>query len=126
MPTPEEIEGAAGIEPTDDLARKRIWAAAQAHAATDGRAPSAEDLRIADAMLSAADEAGEEHLADGRGRAVITLTDTVEEGEFEVTIELTPEPEDLSEEEISCTPAQAVALEMVQSAFGDPQDGHYH
>ena len=58
MPTPEEIEAAAGIQPPDELQRKRIWAAAQAHASADGRAPSAEDLRIAEGMLTAAHLAG--------------------------------------------------------------------
>src|SRR3954447_20476842 len=96
MPTPEEIEGAAGITPVDELQRKRIWAAAQAHAAVDGRAPSAEDLRIAEAMLTAAALAGDEHLADGRGRATITLTDSGREEEVDVAVEFVPQLEELA------------------------------
>ena len=48
MPTPDEIEAAAGIEPVDEVERKRIWAAAQAKASLEARAPAADDLRLAD------------------------------------------------------------------------------
>ena len=40
MPTPEEIEAAAGITPAGEEDRKRIWAAAQAHAAPRAAAPA--------------------------------------------------------------------------------------
>src|SRR3954451_14027380 len=77
MPTPEEIETAAGIQPTDEMQRKRIWAAAQAHALADGgRAPSSADLALAESMLQAAALAADEHLQAGLGRATITLTDS--------------------------------------------------
>jgi hypothetical protein len=119
MPTPDEIEAAAGIEPADELDRKRIWAAAQAHAGAEDRAPSAEDLRVAEAMLGAAKAAGSEHLADGRGRAVITLTDSGNEDEVDVAVEFTPQLEELGEGEVAGTPAQLLALEVLQGAFGD-------
>src|SRR3954452_6129748 len=119
MPTPEEIETAAGITPVDELQRKRIWAAAQAHAAVDGRAPSAEDLRIAEAMLTAAGLAGDEHLADGRGRATITLTDSGREEEVDVAVEFVPQLEELAGDEVAGTPAQLLALEILNGAFGE-------
>ena len=113
MPTPEEIEAAAGIEPVDEVDRRRIWAAAQARAGAEGRAPSAEDLRLAEDMLDAADTATAEHLQEGRGRAVITLTDTDGEGEFDVVVMMTPEPAPVGEDEVQATPAQAVAFELL-------------
>ena len=119
MPTPEEIETAAGITPVDELQRKRIWAAAQAHAAVGGRAPSAEDLRIAEAMLTAAGLAGEEHLTDGRGRATITLTDSGREEEVDVAVEFVPQLEELAGDEVAGTPAQLLALEILNASFGD-------
>ena len=127
MPTPEEIEAAAGIEPVDEVERKRIWAAAQARASTEGRAPSADDLRLAEDMLDAADAATEEHLSDGRGRAVITLTDTDGEGEFDVVVMMTPEPIDVGEDEVQATPAQAVAFQLLdvlaESVEERPENG---
>src|SRR5437763_9078338 len=98
MPTPEEIETAAGIAPADELDRKRIWAAAQAYASGDGRAPSAEDLRLAETMLTAARTAGHEHLAEGRGRAIITMTDSGNEDEVDVAVEFTPQLEEIGGE----------------------------
>ena len=130
MPTPDEIEAAAGIEPVDEVERKRIWAAAQAKASVEGRAPAADDLRLAEAMLDAAEAATLEHLEEGRGRAVITLTDTVNEGEFDVVVMMTPEPIELSEDEVQATPAQAVAfqlLEVLEANIGEePGNGHIH
>jgi hypothetical protein len=119
MPTPEEIETAAGITPADELQRKRIWAAAQAHAAVDGRAPSAEDLRVAEAMLTAAGLAGDEHLTEGRGRATITLTDSGREEEVDVAVEFVPQLEELAGDEVAGTPAQLLALEILNASFGD-------
>jgi hypothetical protein len=119
MPTPEEIETAAGITPADELQRKRIWAAAQAHAAVDGRAPSAEDLRVAEAMLTAAGLAGDEHLTDGRGRATITLTDSGREEEVDVAVEFVPQLQELPGDEVAGTPAQLLALEILNASFGD-------
>jgi hypothetical protein len=119
MPTPEEIESAAGIAPTDELQRKRIWAAAQAHAADVGRAPSAEDLRVAEGMLQAAHLAADEHLTEGRGRAVITLTDSGREDEVDVAVEFSPQLEELADEEVAGTPAQLLALELLNGAFGE-------
>lgn len=113
MPTPDEIEAAAGIEPVDEVERKRIWAAAQARASVESRAPSADDLRLAEAMLDAAEAATMEHLEEGRGRAVITLTDTDGEGEFDVVVMMTPEPIDVGEDEVQATPAQAVAFQLL-------------
>ena len=115
MPTPDEIEAAAGIEPVDEVERKRIWAAAQARASIEGRAPSADDLRLAEAMLDAAEEAMLEHLDDGRGRAIITLTDTDGEGEFDVVVMMTPEPVDVGDDEVQATPAQAVAFQLLDA-----------
>ncbi len=130
MPTPEEIEAAAGIEPVDEVERKRIWAAAQARASLESRAPSADDLRLAEAMLDAAEAAVMEHLDEGRGRAVITLTDTVNEGEFDVVVMMTPEPIEVGEDEVQATPAQAVAfllLDVLEANIGDePGNGHVH
>jgi hypothetical protein len=119
MPTPEEIEAAAGIQPPDELQRKRIWAAAQAHASVDGRAPSAEDLRIAEGMLTAAQLAGSEHLAEGRGRATITLTDSGRAEEVDVAVEFIPQLEELAGDEVAGTPAQLLALEILNGAFGE-------
>lgn len=120
MPTPEEIEAAAGIQPADELQRKRIWAAAQAHAVMDGgRAPSASDLTLAEAMLRAASLAGDEHLQDGRGRATITLTDSGKDDEVDVAVEFVPQLEELAEDEVAGTPAQLLALELLNGAFGE-------
>jgi hypothetical protein len=119
MPTPDEIEAAAGIEPTDELERKRIWAAAQELASRDGRAPAAADLQIAEGMLGAARHASQEHLAEGRGRATITLTDSGADDEVDVAVEFTPQLEERGEGEVSGTPAQLLALEILQGAFGE-------
>jgi hypothetical protein len=119
MPTPEEIETAAGIQPTDELHRKRIWAAAQAYAAGESRAPSAEDLQLAEGMLHAANLAGLEHLSEGRGRATITLTDSGREEEVDVAVEFVPQLQELEGEEVAGTPAQLLALEILNGAFGE-------
>jgi hypothetical protein len=119
MPTPEEIEAAAGIAPVDELDRKRIWAAAQAHARSQDRAPAAADLRMAEGMLMAARVAAGEHLEEGRGRAVITLSDSGKEDEVDVSVEFTPQLEEHGEGEVGGTPAQMLALEILQDAFGD-------
>lgn len=130
MPTPDEIEAAAGIEPVDEVERKRIWAAAQARASKEGRAPAADDLRLAEDMLDAADAATDEHLGEGRGRAVITLTDTDGEGEFDVVVTMTPEPVDLGDDEVQATPAQAVAFQLLDALANvvdePPGNGHAH
>jgi hypothetical protein len=119
MPTPEEIEAAAGIEAPDELQRKRIWAAAQAHATVEGRAPSAEDLRVADDMLQAASAAAAEHLTEGRGRATITITDSGRADEVDVAVEFLPQLEELPDDEVAGTPAQLLALELLNDAFGE-------
>jgi hypothetical protein len=121
MPTPEEIEAAAGINPVDEQDRRRIWAAAQAHARSQDRAPGAADLRMAEGMLMAARVAGEE-VEEGRGRAVITLSDSGNEDEVDVSVEFTPQLEELGEGEVAGTPAQLLALEILQGAFGDGED----
>src|SRR4051812_29324333 len=120
MPTPEEIEAAAGIRPGGEDDRKRIWAAAQAHAAPEGRGPGVEDLRVAQAMLDAAGAIGSEHLASGLGRAVITLTDS-EDGdeEVDIAVEFSPQLEEVGSDEVAGTPAQLLALEVLEGAFGD-------
>lgn len=119
MPTPEEIEAAAGIRPVDELDRKRIWAAAQAHAIVEQRAPSAADLSLAESMLAAAKAAGAEHLEEGRGRATITLTDGADEDEVDVAVEFLPQLEELAEDEVAGTPAQLLALEILNGSFGE-------
>jgi hypothetical protein len=119
MPTPEEIEAAAGISPSGEDDRKRIWAAAQAHAAPEGRGPGVEDLRLAQAMLAAAGAIGSEHLASGRGRAVITLTDSESGGdEVDIAVEFSPQLEEVGTDEVAGTPAQLLALEVLEGAFG--------
>ena len=119
MPTPEEIEAAAGIEPPDELTRKRIWAAAQFIASAEGRAPSAEDLRMAEGALDAAHMAAQEHLTEGRGRATITLTDAGMADEIDVAVEFIPELQDFDNEEVGGTPAQMLALGLLEGAFGE-------
>jgi hypothetical protein len=120
MPTPEEIEAAAGISPSGEDDRKRIWAAAQAHAAPEGRGPGVEDLRLAQAMLAAAGAISSEHLASGRGRAVITLTDSQSGGdEVDIAVEFSPQLEEVGTDEVAGTPAQLLALEVLEGAFGD-------
>jgi len=126
MPTPEEIESAAGIEPADEMDRKRIWAAAQAHAKARSRAPAAEDLRIAHAMLGAAQAAAAEHLSDGRGRATVTLTDAGRGDEVDIAVEFVPRLEELPDDEVAGTPAQLLALEMLEGTFGDEHGEHDH
>lgn len=122
MPTPEEIEAAAGIAPASEADRKRLWAAAQAHAAPEGRGPAAEDLRVAAAMLEAAGAVGSEHLATGLGRAIITLTDSeAGDEEVDVSVEFSPQLEELGGDEVGGTPAQLLALEVLEDAFGDAQ-----
>ncbi len=127
MPTPEEIEAAAGIQPAGEEDRKRIWAAAQAHARHNGRGPGAEDLRLAEQMLRAAGELAGEHLAQGRGRATITLTDSEagEEEEVDVAVEFSPQLEEVGEGEVAGTPAQLLALEVLEGAFGEGSE-HEH
>ena len=120
MPTPEEIEAAAGIAPASEDDRKRIWAAAQAHAQPEGRGPAADDLRVAAAMLSAAGAIGSEHLDAGLGRATITLVDSdAGEEEVEVSVEFSPQLEEVGPGEVAGTPAQLLALEVLEGAFGD-------
>ncbi len=120
MPTPEDIEAAAGITPGGEDDRKRIWAAAQAHAAPEGRGPGADDLRVAQAMLTAAGAIGGEHLAAGLGRAVITITDSATaEEEVDVAVEFSPQLEEVGSDEVAGTPAQLLALEVLEGAFGE-------
>jgi hypothetical protein len=120
MPTPEEIEAAAGISPASEDDRKRIWAAAQAHAAPEGRGPAPDDLRIAAAMLDAAGAIGSEHLAAGLGRATITLMDSErDDEEVEISVEFSPQLQELGGDEVAGTPAQLLALEVLEGAFGD-------
>lgn len=127
MPTPQEIEAAAGIQPRDEADRKRIWGAAQALAAGAGRAPSAEDLRTAAELLEAADAATREHLSEGRGRATITLTDAGQGDEVDIAVEFVPQLEELPGDEVAGTPAQLLALELLEGTLGeDPGDGHDH
>jgi hypothetical protein len=125
MPSPEEIEAAAGIAPTGEEDRKRIWGAAQAHASLHGRGPGADDLRIAQHMLAAAQAISGEHLQQGLGRAIIMLTDSVNgEGEVDIAVEFSPQLEEVSEGEVAGTPAQLLALEVLEAQFGEaqPQD----
>ena len=119
MPTPEEIEAAAGIEPADELSRKRIWAAAQFLAGAVGRAPTAEDLRLAEGALDAAHMAAQEHLTENRGRATITLTDSGMADEIDVAVEFVPELQDVDNGEVAGTPAQILALNLLEGAFGE-------
>ena len=120
MPTPSEIEAAAGISPASEDDRKRIWAAAQAHAAPENRGPAAEDLKVAAAMLEAAGAIGSEHLAAGLGRATITLMDSeAGDEEVEVSVEFSPQLQELGGDEVAGTPAQLLALEVLEGAFGD-------
>ena len=120
MPTPSEIEAAAGIAPASEDDRKRIWAAAQAHAAPESRGPAAEDLKVAAAMLEAAGAIGSEHLAAGLGRATITLMDSeAGDEEVEVSVEFSPQLQELGGDEVAGTPAQLLALEVLEGAFGD-------
>ena len=126
MPTPEEIEAAAGIQPSDEVDRKRTWAAAQALASRDGRAPSGEDLKLAEQVLDAARNATAEHLSEGRGRAVITLTDTGHGDEVDIAVEFVPQLEDLGDEQVGGTPAQLMALEILEGAFGEHDHDHDH
>lgn len=122
MPTPEEIEAAAGITPAGEEDRKRIWAAAQAHAAPEGRGPGADDLRVAQNMLTAAGLLATEHLDQGRGRAVITITDSATgEEEVDVAVEFSPQLEEVGPDEVAGTPAQLLALEVLENAFGDAE-----
>lgn len=122
VPTPAEIEATAGIQPASEDDRKRLWAAAQAHAAPEGRGPGAEDLRVAAAMLTAAGAIGSEHLASGRGRASITLMDSERgEDEVDISVEFSPRLEELGEGEVAGTPAQLLALEVLEAQFGDAE-----
>ena len=113
MASPQELEAAAGIEPTSEMERKRIWAAAQAHASGHGRAPGVEDLQLSERMLNAARAIEGEHLAGGQGRAVITLIDAPDE-EIEVSLEFQPDLEQVGESEYAGTPAQIRALEILE------------
>jgi hypothetical protein len=127
MASPEDIERAAGIEPVDEIERKRIWAAAQAYASDSGRAPAAEDLALAERMLGAAQAIQEEHLAGGQGRAVITLTDAPEG--VDVAMQFSPDLEEVGEDEVAGTPAQVLALELAQGLLeheDHDHEGHDH
>jgi hypothetical protein len=124
MATPQEIEQAAGIDPVDEIERKRIWAAAQARASEEERAPAAEDLALAERMLQAARAIQQEHLAGGQGRATITLTDA-EDG-VDVALDFAPELEDAGPDEVAGTPAQIMALELAHSLLDHDEHGHDH
>ncbi len=132
MATPQEIEQAAGIDPVDEIERKRIWAAAQARASQEGRSPAAEDLALAEQMLKAARAIQEEHLAGGHGRATITLTDAADG--VDVSLEFNPDLEDAGDDEVAGTPAQIMALELAHSLLDhadeddepDGPNGHLH
>ena len=120
MATPQEIEQAAGIDPVDEIERKRIWAAAQARASEEERSPTADDLKLAERMLQAARAIQEEHLAGGQGRAVITLTDATEG--VDVALEFTPDLREAGPDEVEGTPAQILALELAHGLM-DEDDG---
>ena len=125
MATPQEIEAAAGIQPAGELERKQIWAAAEAHAGP-GAPPGVEDLRVAEAMLDAARKQLVEHAEGGGGRAVITLTDSGEE-EVDVAVEFQPDLEDLGGGEVAGTPAQLLAIQLIEAvAEGGDHDHHHH
>jgi len=128
MPTPEEIEATAGIAPAGEEDRRRIWAAAQALAQLMDRGPGPDDLRVAQHVLNAAGAISREHLDKGLGRAVIVLTDKEDgdEGEVEIGVEFSPELEEVSEGEVAGTPAQLLALEVLESHFGDAEHDHDH
>ena len=120
MPTPQELEAAAGIQPAGELERKQIWAAAEVNAGP-GQPPSAADLRLAEAMLDAARKQVVAHESGGGGRAVITLTDSGEE-EVDVAVEFQPDLEDLGGGEVAGTPAQLLALQLLEAVA----EGHDH
>ena len=120
MASPQELEAAAGIQPASELDRKRIWAGAQALASEQGRPPGADDLRLAEQVLGAVHAIEGEHLAGGQGRAIITLTDTGED--IDVALEFTPELEQVNENEVAGTPAQVLALELVQHVIDEDDE----
>lgn len=128
MPTPEEIEAAAGIAPAGEEDRRRIWAGAQALAQLMDRGPGPDDLRVAQHVLDAAGAISREHLDKGLGRAIVILTDAEagEEGEVEIGVEFSPELEEVSEDEVAGTPAQLLALELLEGHFGDDAEPHDH
>ena len=127
MPTPEEIEAAAGITPAGEEDRRRIWAAAQALASLQSRGPAPNDLRVAQLVLDAAGAISREHLDKGLGRAVITRTDSeAGDGEVEIGVEFSPELEEIAPEEVAGTPAQLLALEVLEGSFGDQAQPHDH
>ncbi len=70
----------------------------------------------------AARAAAGEHLDAGLGRAGITLSDSGNDDEVDVSVEFTPQLEELGEGEVAGTPAQLLALEILQGAFGDGED----
>ncbi len=74
-------------------------------------------------MLRAASEAAAEHLEGGRGRAVITISDGRDEDEVEVGVQFTPELEERGGDEVAGTQAQLLALEILESAFGEAAGG---
>jgi len=119
VPTPQELESLAGIQPAGELDRKRIWAAAQAHATLHDRAPGADDLRLAERLLDAAAGVVDEHVTAGGGRAVITFSDHGEE--IDVAVEFVPDIEQVAEDQIAGTPAQLLAVELLEGLGGEPE-----
>lgn len=123
MPTPEEMEQAAGITPASEEDRRRIWAAAQALGALRRQqGPGVDDLRVAQHVLNAAGAISREHLERGLGRATIVLTDSeAAEGEVEIGVEFSPQLDEVGQDEVAGTPAQLLALEVLEAHFGDAQ-----
>jgi hypothetical protein len=74
-------------------------------------------------VLDAAGAIGSEHLERGLGRATITLMDSEgEDDEVEVSVEFSPQLEDLGQGEVAGTPAQLMALEVLETAFSDAEE----
>jgi hypothetical protein len=53
---------------------------------------------------------------------VITLSDSGNDDEVDVSVEFTPQLDELGDGEVAGTPAQLLALEILQGAFGDGED----
>ncbi len=71
-------------------------------------------------MLAAAGAIGSEHLDAGLGRATITMTDSADgDEEVDIAVEFSPQLEEVGTDEVAGTPAQLLALEVLEGAFGD-------
>jgi hypothetical protein len=121
VPTPDDLLAEAPLEAAvAALAERNHHHLAQMSPAEQEEA-IAHWRQLAVTVLTAAGSALDGDSEDGPGRAVIVLEDSGPE-EIAVHAAFFPQLEDLGGGEVGATPAQAAALELLES-FGDDETG---